>query len=547
MKESYIEGFPQGYKPSNIQTSLIKDIEKAFSSGYKFVVCSAPTGSGKSFLSKTLGNLSREPSSEFSDLVSSYEIYKRNNYGGYVFSDIVDDEPRFGAFALTITKALQDQYKDLFEDTEILKGRNNYQCTYDEGCAADKAPCLYNKALREQCWAKHTCPYYEARNRAVVSRFSSLNYDMFFALPHHIRQKEYMVCDEASELEDQLVKAFSCQVNFETITKSKIKIPVLPSTNDYSKIGRWVQNMTLNVEAQVEILKEQIQLNKTKIGGVKSVEQTNELVILQGLHSKLKTLISTWYDSEYIVERYDKGINFVPLKVDKLSKNIFDCADKVVLMSATIIDPAAFCKTLGIDKFKYIEADSTFKASNGPIYVNVKTKLNYNNLRSQLPQIAKQIQKICDFHKDEKGVIHTQTNFITNFLKNNIHNDRIIYREQGVSNADILAQHTSDTSPTIIASPSISHGIDLKGDLARFQIIIKAPFLPTTDKRVERLMKDDFNWYINKMLGTFIQACGRGIRSKDDFCVTYVLDAAITDMVFKNKNKIPKYFIDRFM
>ena len=42
--------------------------------------------------------------------------------------------------------------------------------------------------------------------------------------------------------------------------------------------------------------------------------------------------------------------------VDKLSNHLFKYADKVILMSATIIDPNNFCKSLGISKFKYIEA-----------------------------------------------------------------------------------------------------------------------------------------------------------------------------------------------
>ena len=38
----------------------------------------------------------------------------------------------------------------------------------------------------------------------------------------------------------------------------------------------------------------------------------------------------------------------------------------------------------------------------------------------------------------------------------------------------------------------MSHGVDLRDDLARFQIIVKAPYLPTKDKRIEKLMKRKF-------------------------------------------------------
>ena len=546
MSSSFISSFPKNFTPSNSQTDIITKIDRAFNNGYKFVVCSAPTGSGKSFISKTIGNCAEEPSTEFREAVESYDIYKRNNFGKYVFEeDTITSRPS-GCFALTITKSLQDQYKQLFNDIEILKGKSNYQCTYDDNFSVNCAPCIHIKNIKEKCWSGKTCTYYEARNKTILSKFSVLNYDMFFALPSHTKRKEYIVCDEAAELEDQLVKFFACQINFDALKKSKIVIPILPSTQDYGKIARWIQSMTAAVEDRIEELRDIVAgKNKPKILTVNS--NIEELSTLQTLQGKLKTLISTWHESEYIIERHAKGINFTPLKVDELAKYIFDYADKVVLMSATIIDPSSFCKALGITKYQYIEAESTFDSSKGPIYISTKTKLNYSNLHQQLPKIANQITDICNHHSGEKGIIHTHTFDITNFLKKSIKNNRILYREPGISNEELLNIHNSSNEPTIIASPSMSHGVDLKGDLARFQIIIKAPYLPISDKRIEKLMKINFSWYVNKMLSSFIQACGRGIRSKEDHCVTYVLDGAIAEVVFKNKNKIPKYFLDRFV
>jgi len=440
---------------------------------------------------------------------------------------------------------LQDQYKTLFTDTDVLIGTSNYQCSYDENYSADTAPCLLIKSLKESCWAKKSCPYYEARNKAIVSNFATLNYNMFFALPSHVKHKQYMICDEASELEDQIVKEFSCQLNFELLKKSEVIIRPLPSDTDYGKVGRWLSTLLSDIEERIEDLKDIV--TKTVETNPLLNDRKAELSILLNIQSKVKTLMDTWYDSEYIIERLQTGVNFTPLKVDKLASRIFDYADKIVLMSATIIDPANFCKTLGITKFKYLEADSTFDASKAPIYANTKIKLNYANLQNNLPKIAKQIKEICSHHKDDKGIIHTQTNAITKYLKDNLKDKRVLYREPGVSNENILEMHQSSELPTVLASPSMSHGVDLKGDLARFQIIIKAPYLPTTDKRVEKMMKVDSNWYINKMLSALIQSCGRGVRSREDYCTTYILDAAIIEAIIKNKHKIPKYFLDRFM
>jgi Rad3-related DNA helicase len=542
-----LSNFPDNFTPNKQQVKLLQNIEQAFEDGYKFVVCSAPTGSGKSFISKTLSSASRAPSKEFIDLVSTYQVFKRTQTGDYLYSDEIEEQKTYGAFALTITKALQDQYKELFTDIDVLKGKSNYQCSYDENYNVEFAPCIFLKKVKDECWNKNSCPYYEARNKAITSCFSTLNYNMFFALPHHVRRRQYIICDEASELEEQLVKEFSCQINFDYLKKVEITIRPLPSDGDYGKLGRWISGLSVDIEDKIDELKDVVNKNESKNIAAYINDKKTELISLQSLQSKLKTLLDTWHDSEYIFERVAKGVNFMPLKVDRLARHIFDYADRVVLMSATIIDPKNFCKTLGIDKFKYVEADSTFDASKAPIYANTKVKLNYNNLQSNLPKIVKMIKEICQVHSNEKGIIHTQTNTITNYLKDNLNDNRILYREPGVKNEDILLQHIQSNSPTILASPSMTHGVDLKDDLARFQIIIKAPFLPMTDKRVEKMMKVDFNWYMNKMLSSLIQSCGRGVRSHKDHCVTYILDAAIIEAIFKNKGKIPKYFLERFV
>ena len=64
MLSNYLNKFPYKYSPSTQQIKLIKEIEHAFNRGYKYVICSAPTGSGKSFISKTLANVSNEPTNE---------------------------------------------------------------------------------------------------------------------------------------------------------------------------------------------------------------------------------------------------------------------------------------------------------------------------------------------------------------------------------------------------------------------------------------------------------------------------------------------------
>jgi len=543
-----LEHFPKEYTPNSAQVKLLKNIDQAFSDGYKFVVCNAPTGSGKSFISKTLANASREPSQNFKDLITSYTAFKIDQTGSYVHEEECEDEHPGGASALTITKALQDQYKDLFSDVTVLKGKSNYISTIDSNIDVELESLIIPKNILEDHRRRHKCPYHNDRRDALTYRFTALNYNMFFSLPCHVKKRQYLICDEAAELEDQLVKEFSCNINFEMLTRMDMPVRPFYSKNNVNVI-KWISNLLLDLSDKKDELRDVINSANTHTLNNKKflIETRKQLIGIRNLHSKLSLIIETWNDSEYLFETSKDGITFMPLKVNKLSNHLFKYADKVILMSATVIDPSNFCKSLGIDKFKYVEAESSFDPKNAPIYCNTKVKLNYHNLKRSLPKIVDQIKEICEFHKNDKGIIHTRNNTITEFLSNKLNGSRFLIREPGVRNEMLLEQHLQNNSPTVLISPSMSHGVDLKDDLARFQIIIKAPYLPTKDKRIEKLMNDDFNWYINKMLCSLIQSCGRGVRSKKDYCVTYILDGAIVESVVNNRHKLPKYFIDRFL
>ena len=522
-----LTNFPQGFEPTTQQVDLLQQIDRAFASGKKFVICCAPTGSGKSFLSKTLANSAHDPSAEFVRLIESYDAFRQDQYGDFTHREECEKQPAFGAFALTITKNLQDQYQQLFDDTGVCKGKSNYLCTVDSKFSVDVAPCIYLTDLKDTCIAKNTCPYISARSNMLVSKFAALNYSMFMSLPDHVKRREYIVCDEASELEDELVKRYSRELNYKVLKKLNINPATVP-TNNYTKFGAWLGGTFSDILA-TNIHEVQARLKRKK--NETQLADRQRYTLLKNLHISIQTTIDTWGECEYLIERTEESITLKPLRVDNLSKYVFDFADRVLLMSATIIDHASFAKTLGIKDYTYIEVDSTFDPKQAPIFCNGRIKLNHKNIRENLPRIARQIADICKHHTDVKGVIHTHTHEITEYLRNVLTGPRFIFREAGVNNEQIIKQHLESSDNTVLVSPSLTLGVDLKDELARFQVLVKAAYLPLGDERIKRLFKEDSNWYQNKMLNNLIQACGRGVRSRNDHCVTYVLDGCITDEI----------------
>jgi Rad3-related DNA helicase len=532
-----ILNFPEPYQPNDNQVKILNAIEKSIANNEKFIICNAPTGSGKSFFAPTLANYAGGPSDEWKEKVNNYSIFHDDAV------EFVNEVEPFGVYALTITKSLQDQYKESFDFATLLKGKSNYQCEYDPEVSVDNAPCLYVKGLKKECWECNRCTYYNDRNSMLKSSFATLNYSMYFSLPEHLKRRKILVLDEASELEEQLVNQFTCEIDIPFLMKTETSVSAFPSDDKAISILNWLTKLSASIASNVSSYMEYLKNKKNKDSEFH--KKNGECNKLQRLQASIDLLISTYYDSQYIVDRVDKAIKFTPLKVDKLSKYLFDNADHVILLSATIIDPSSFARTLGIQNYNYIEVDSNFEASKSPIYILAKQKINFQNLKSLLPTICKQIEGILEEHAGQKGIIHTHTQYITDYIRDNVKSDRLLCREAGVKNEDILEKHTQSSKGTVLVSPSMTYGVDLKGDLAMFQIVMKAPWLPTKESRIEKMMKIDASWYVNKMLCTLVQACGRGVRSESDECVTYILDGGIFDSIAKNKKKLPRYFLDR--
>lgn len=540
-QKDILSAFPSNHTPREQQAAVLKKIEKFLRGNKKYLILCAPTGSGKSYISRTVANLTDSCSKDFKHLVDSYSIYQMDQSGEFSNQEEIDKQQPFGSMVLTISKNLQNQYKEFFNDSDILKGKSNYQCTIDETKDVEIAPCVVVGKIKDDCWKKCICPYYEARNRVVTSNFGILNYSMFLALPDELKRKELLICDEAAELEDELVKRFGFDISYERLAQLGIHTQKL-ATDVPNRVIEWLTNLLVVIEEQIKILTEK--RNKKEL----SDAQQNKLRGLNNVVHSVKTVTGHWNDCKYVIEKSATAVNFSPLKVDKLSSHIFDHGEKVILMSATIIDPVNFAKSLGIEEYEYVEMPSSFDPKKAPIYVHTKYKLNHANLEQNLPHVCNIAKELVDKYKNDKGIIHTHSFKITEYVKAKFddYGDRMLYRQSGKTNEDIVKEHVESDKPTVLVSPSLTHGVDLKDELARFQIVLKLPYLPLGSKRVETLFKLDPEWYENKMLSSLVQACGRGIRTEEDHCDTYILDGAIKFVLMKCKDKLPQYFIQRF-
>ena len=161
-----------------------------------------------------------------------------------------------------------------------------------------------------------------------------------------------------------------------------------------------------------------------------------------------------------------------------------------------MLDSRAFCQSIGLahDEVKFIRVESDFPLQNRPIYPLNIAHLNFNNLqlREVKTNIAMASDDIMTLHKNHKGLIHTTSYEQLNFIKENIsqiNKRRLLVTDPEIQRDEVIAEHVNSTKPTVLISPSLHTGLDLKDDLSRFQIIIKVPYPNIGDRWINEKRK----------------------------------------------------------
>lgn len=529
--------FPEGFEPNHAQEVIIDGIERALEQGKKFIIINAPTGSGKSFISKTVANYSSNINPEFAEILNGTCRWAKLNFG---------DTYRFGTAILTCTKNLQDQYSQLFKDGSVLKGQINYDCPKDS-VPCDVGACKADDKKKDKCWKCRECPYLNARYDTATNRCAFYNYSMYLSLPDCVKWKDFIVCDEASELEDELVSEFTTEIDLVLLSGALETTVVLPDEGSADiEYLKWVKETNSSVMEKIASITTDENGRKKKIGP----HLIKKLKFLEDTKGELDKMQMCWNDSEWFKIHGEQTIKFMPYQVDKLAQRFFKYANHVVLMSATIVNVESFAKTLGIKEYEYIDAPSSFDPARAYIMGwRTPFRPNYKNKNSVIPEMSEVVGKICANEKyaNKKGIIHTNSFDILYMLKKKlgVSNKRFLYRQAGATNEELLDVHKASREPTVLVSPSMTHGVDLKGDLGEFQIIMKAPYPSLGDPRCKRKFDEDREWYQDKMLSTLIQACGRCNRTKNDISITFILDFNAYEALVYNSYKLPAYFQER--
>lgn len=550
------------------QKSVLAEIETAVKSGYKQIFLEAPTGFGKTpvaiALARYLG--SSHICTATKDLQTQYrrdfpfvvEVKGRGNFPCIVKEDMgLDESCDYGP-------CVKDDTYDCIYKSRLMDYRVEGEGTMQELVKLDSfAERKYVDKMRSKSkivelqWKP--CHYFHQKWIGARSSHTVYNYryflsDVFYA--GTAQKRNLLVLDEAHQLESEVGDFRSFTIRKNMLPFLKMKMP-----------GGNVDDIETWLDFCIE-LKERLIEFAQKAEGI--IERSNQKVMTEPFTEKnlidaleresvltaviddMKVNKNNWIvsNAQYDSANQLQKVVLIPLDISGYFDSILDKGSVSLFMSATILSKDYLCKTTGLDsnKVKFIRIeDSDFPLKNRPIYLKNTAWLNAKTMAESMPDIAKEVSLIMSRHRDHKGIIHTTSYSQLLFIKDNVSKenaDRLIETGAGLDRSEVLEKHYSSKKPTVLISPSLHLGVDLKDDFSRFQIIVKVPYPDLTDKRIGKMKERDPKWYTWNTVLRLVQAYGRSVRSREDYATTYILDSSISYLLKNAQDLVPKWFTE---
>jgi len=498
-------------RPGQLET--VTEIKEAIDRGYRYIILEAGTGTGKSAVAATL--------------TSMFDT----------------------SYVLTVTKQLQNQYVRDFPTFSLVKGRSNFTCrkyaeegfeaTCDVGkCITEGYSCEYH--IKNRPPSENTCPYHCQKYKAMQSDVVVSNYPYMFFELNYVRdfsERNILICDEAHNLESTIMNQLKLEFSLDDL-RQYIKMDLDDETVSNLINGGFTEWIEFIEKVQMKYSQE--------------LEKITGITGKPGLSEKISFMKNTITDCTRFISDIRKdpeiwicdfneefeSVRFTPLKIDSYARStLLDYADACIFMSATILDYRIFANWLGIAESEVyaIRQKSPFDIKRNPIKTHDRYSLSRSLIRVNAPKTVDIIKIILEKHRNEKGIIHTVSGQCRDFIMKSVNSPRLI--DHNVKNrSEQLQRYIESGEPLVLVSPSMNEGVDLPGDLCRFQIIYKMPYPDLGDRQVSLRNNIDNLWYDYRTCLSIVQTHGRGMRYDGDYCTTYFIDSRFRGYVRRDAN-----------
>ena len=513
------------------QEHALREIRDAFAAGNEVVLVRAPTGSGKSLLARAVAGAARTTAdAEPAQATGAYYTTPQVSQ----LEDVADD--------------------DLLADLQVIRGKSNYTCILpgEETTPVNRAPCARERGY--DCSVQHRCPYYSAR--AIASErpiaATTLAYFMRTAGSELFRKRDVVVIDEAHGLAEWAEMYATIDLSARTVPVwDDVTVPNVRDADDsLARTVRFAESLAGACDRALEELRSRQEL---------SPAEATRRDRLSERKSELAWLVRDARDPEspttWVVDQPDGAggeISVVPLDPARYLKHtVWDRGNRFALLSATILDKASFCRGVGLDPstVALVEVGHTFPVESRPLFDTTCGKMTYDHRAETAPKIARLCVQLMAHHPAEKGLIHAHSYDIARRLADRFTDFGVgpRVRTHGRRDRDEQLQRwLASDDPEVFVSVKMEEALDLAGDRCRWQVLCKAPYANTNDSRVARRLEDDqWGWYYRTALRTVIQACGRVVRSPDDYGATYLADSSLLELFDRAAGDVPPWFQDQ--
>jgi len=261
-----------------------------------------------------------------------------------------------------------------------------------------------------------------------------------------------------------------------------------------------------------------------------------------------RTIEDGWVMTGYEGNAKDPTIRFKPIRVDVHAREaLWDRGRQFLLMSATLISPAQMAQDLGLvdGEWAVVNLDSTFPVERRPVFAPAVTSMTNKTKDTAWPKMAEAIEDLLDENVGVRILVHTVSYHLTKYLHDNIKSTRTMAYWNAQERERVLREFLN-VDDAVLLAPSFERGIDLPEEDCSVIVIAKTPFPFLGDKQIAARLygKGGRQWYAMKTIRSIVQMTGRGMRSKDDFCDAYVMDAQFRRLYKENKRLFPKWWRD---
>ena len=545
-----------GFKPRDNQLEHCNRIVGAMlDDNARHVILSAPTGTGKSIIGAVVADTVHQIKSPHQSANAS--------------------------FLLTATNVLGQQYFDSFSNPKdpldttfrFIKGATNYNCsalsTDEEPQTAENCSIrLFQKTGMDQMIAEHCnkCEFQINRSLRDKSRHLITNYSYYFTdrlSMELLAHRTVCVFDEAHLLNDLYTD--HCAIQFtekglyatqmevsehlslgETDIFKHLKMVGSHLANDKIRDDTYMQYIRILADVYTQITEAAQQEAERSIRApARYLKLTKMSKKYFGKAGKILDLLEHVYPHVFEYKpkstktmQNDHEVVIKPIFVSGMFENLVN-ADHNLLMSATISEQYAK-RTLSLEpaeRVKHIRLPPQFPRESKKVIFFKPLSLNYASMKD--PETIKKLcahsYQIVKHHTDlgERGIVLAPSFAIVESIAGTLRgalgkNVKIFEHVRGEKLVDWLeAFKAYDKGPAVFLTPSGFEGLDLPGDLSRFQIITKAPFGALGDRRIKVILETYPDIYSLTALMKITQGAGRSVRSMHDHATTYMLDQGI--------------------